>query len=140
MFADEQTARRIERAEAEVMRDLAHALIGSRRTPEAFVRALGEGYATYLRPQSPLDKPTGMGINGPLHEASLADVEAAYRALNEPVRIEICTLAAPASFEQLGARGYRLQCFENVLCCPLERAPAASRSGIKVERTGSARP
>jgi hypothetical protein len=141
MFIDPTAALRIERAEAAATRDTASGLAGSHRAPRAFARELGPGVAAYVRAGSPLNKLIGVGIDGPLDESGLAAVEAAYRELNEPLRAEIATLAAPEVWEQLGARGYRLQEFENVLCRSLQDLSAPPKGDVRVDRvTGSGLP
>ncbi|HXJ20704.1 MAG TPA: GNAT family N-acetyltransferase [Polyangia bacterium] len=134
MFIDPAAAQRIERAEAAATRDTAGGLAGSDRAPRAFIRELGPGVAAYVRAGSPLNKLIGVGIDGRIDESGLAAVEAAYRELNEPLRAEIATLAAPEVWEQLGARGYRLQEIENVLCRSLQDAPPPADGDVRVER------
>ena len=113
MFADSEMASLLERAEAAAMKTMVSALV--RKTSGAFTLDLGRGVATYARADSPLNKVIGVGLDGALDPARLAEVEHAYRARAEAVRVEISTLAQPAAFEQLAARGYRLLGFENVL-------------------------
>jgi N-acetylglutamate synthase-like GNAT family acetyltransferase len=137
MFIDPAAARRIERAEAAATRDTAGGLSGSDRAPRAFVRELGAGVAAYVRAGSPMNKLIGVGVDGRIDEAGLAAVEAAYRELNEPLRAEIATLAAPEVWEQLGARGYRLHEIENVLCRSLQEAPPAAGADVRVERVSA---
>jgi len=132
MFSDKTTALRVERAEAAVMRDMVEALVDAARARDAFVRELGLGFATYVRPDSPLNKVIGVGLDGPIAEEALGAIERAYHDKREPVRAEIATLAAPATFKQLSARGYRLLGFENVLARPLDR-DAPPRDDIRVE-------
>lgn len=64
MFADKKTALRVEHAEAAVMRAMVEDLVGSERAPQAFVRELGRGMATYVRADSPLNKVIGVGLDG----------------------------------------------------------------------------
>ncbi len=134
MFIDPTAAQRIERAEAAATRDTAGGLAGSDRAPRAFLRELGPGVAAYVRAGSPMNKLIGVGIDGPVDETGLTAVEAAYRELNEPLRAEIATLAAPEVWEQLGARGYRLREFENVLCRTLQDLAGPGDPGVRVER------
>jgi ribosomal protein S18 acetylase RimI-like enzyme len=137
MFIDPSAAARIERAEAAATRDTASGLAGSARAPRAFARELGAGVAAYVRAGSPMNKLIGVGIEGPVDEPGMAAVEAAYRELNEPLRAEIATLAAPDVWEQLTRRGYRLQEFENVLCRSLQDPPAAKNSDVRVDRVAT---
>lgn len=119
MFVDASKARKLENAEAEVQYATVAPLVGSERAPEAFTRRLGQGVATFVRAGSPFNKVIGGGLTGPLDEAALVDLE---RSSPEPLRFELCTLAAPETFAQLSARGYQLVGFENVLAQALDSA------------------
>src|SRR4051812_34673946 len=106
MFADTALAARIEGAEARLTRDSA---------ASGFSRPLGRGVAGFVRAGSPVNKIIGAGLDEPIDEAALAEIETLYRVRGEPVRIELCTLALPENALWLSKRGYRLHGFENVL-------------------------
>jgi GNAT superfamily N-acetyltransferase len=133
MFVSMTTAIRVERAEAEMTRTMADAVIASGRAPDAFVRTLGAGVAAYVRPRSPMNKVIGVGLDAPIERSGLAGLEAALRARDEPVRIELATLAVPESGPSLSARGYHLLGFENVLVRP-PSAPVPRASDVRIER------
>lgn len=137
MFVNTTTAFRIEHAEIALTRSVVESVIASGRAPSAFVRTLGSGVAAFLRPGSPMNKVTGVGFDGPIDDAALADVERKLRSRGEPVRVELSTLAAPESGAWLTARGYRLLGFENVLVRPLATAPTAPVAEIRIERVGA---
>ncbi len=132
MFIDQSAAARIERAEAVLTREAARALVAQGGAAQAFVRELGPGIAACVRPGSPLNKMIGLGLDGAIDADALAAVEAGFRELGEPVRAEISTLAAPAVWDQLAARGYRLAGFENVLVRGLAAGPAPA-GGVQIE-------
>jgi len=69
------------------MRAMVAPLVGSARTPAAFVREVGAGIASFARPGSPLNKLIGAGLDGSLDERLLDDRERAFREAGEPVRI-----------------------------------------------------
>lgn len=138
MFVSSSAVRRIERAEAEMMRSMVEAVIASGRAPDAFARALGGGVATYLRPGSPMNKIIGAGLDAAIDEGALADVEVTLRAHGEPPRVELATLAHPDAGVALTARGYRLLGFENVLARSLSAAPSSRGSAVRVERVTAA--
>jgi GNAT superfamily N-acetyltransferase len=133
MFVDPLIARRIERAESLVMRDMVAPLVGSARAPAAFLREVGAGLASFVRPGSPLNKLIGAGLDGAIDERMLDDVERAFGAAGEPVRVELATLADPATCAQLAARGYQLQGFEHALACPLDQPPSPAGAAIRAE-------
>jgi GNAT superfamily N-acetyltransferase len=138
MFINTTTALRIDHAEAALTRSVVEAVIASGRASGAFVRALGSGVATYLRPASPMNKVIGVGLDGPIDEGALADIERQLRSRGEPVRVELSTLALPESAAQLTARGYRLLGFENVLVRSLATAPTAPVAEVRIERVSTA--
>jgi hypothetical protein len=139
MFIDQTAARRIESAEAQLMRAMVNALAGTTRAPAAFVRELGAGAATFIRPGSPMNKVIGAGLDAPVDAAALATIEGAYRSAGEAVRIELATLADPHTCEQLTARGYRLLGFENVLVRALGDSAATAATGdIRIARVSDA--
>lgn len=119
MFVDAATAARIDRAEARLSLAVAAPL------ENASVTALHGGAAVLARAGSPINKIIGAGFDTTLDERTLDAIEADWRARGEPVRVELSTLALPAVGEQLGARGYRLLGFENVLVRAITGADAA---------------
>jgi len=124
MFIDTTNAERIERAEAQMMREMVTSIVGAQRAPAAFVREVDAGVATYVRSGSPMNKIIGAGLGGPISEPQLGEIERTFWSNGEPVRIEMSTLADPRTYVQLGARGYRTIGFENVLACSLlDRLP-----------------
>jgi GNAT superfamily N-acetyltransferase len=130
MFIDPVGARRIEEAEAQLMRDMGGAL-GD--LPGAFVRPLGGGVAIFVRPGSPMNKVIAAGLDAPIDEAELSEVERAFFDEGEPVRVELATLAVPETAQQLSARGYRLTGFENVLGRGISAAAPPDLRGIEIE-------
>src|SRR5262249_42642275 len=132
--ADTILAKRVESAEARMTQDAALA-IGNRDGARSFARAIGGGIAAYIRPGSPLNKIIGAGIYEPLDMALLAELEALYLERNEPVRVELSTLAATETGLELTKRGYRLHGFEIVLGRSLEQdIPYEGSSSIQIER------
>jgi GNAT superfamily N-acetyltransferase len=130
-------ARRIERAEAEVTRRV----VGSaRRAPGAFWRPFEGGAASYLRPDSPMNKLIGVGLDAPIDPAALSGLEAELRSRGEVVRVELATLASPACCSQLSERGYRLSGFEDVWIRPLTALGPVRASGVEVRAAGAAEP
>jgi predicted GNAT family acetyltransferase len=89
---------------------------------------LAGGTAVYATPGSPLNKVIGVGLEPTFDverlTAELAAIETAWQQRNEPVRIELSTLANPEIYPLLHARGYVLQGFENELGRPLADIPA----------------
>lgn len=136
MFADRALAARIDRAEAALLR---HGVCSALRNQDGSLHPrslpVAGGYALYVSPSSPVNKVIGIGFDGPLEMGSLEAVEDEWRALEEPVRVELSILAHETVAPALAARGYQVHGFENVLGRPIgppEPWPAAP--GITVER------
>jgi len=91
MFADVALARRIEMAEAEMMRDYFRGV----HSAGAFTFDVAGGVAKFARPGSPINKIIGAGIDAPLDSVTLEEIEDRYRSHGEASRIELTTLAAP---------------------------------------------
>jgi len=140
LFATEDLAARIERAEAGMVADAARQV--ARRLPAgaAFIEPIAGGVAIFTEHGSPLTKVAGLGFAGPLDEDELGAIEAAYAVRGCPLRVEISTLADPSIGALLTARGYTLAGFENVLgrALPAE-APARSDGALTIERSGADR-
>ena len=113
LFCDMTLARRIERAEAQLIAACSDA--ARRRDPTGFAIPIAGGVASYAEPDSPLNKVAGLGFAGRPDPAEFDTIEHAFAARGAPVQVEIASLADPALLELLAERGYRLVSFENVL-------------------------
>jgi hypothetical protein len=105
MFVDLSLAARVEAAET--------ALVSA--IPLGFKRRVSGGIARFVRRGSPMNKVVGLCLTEPLDLVALAEIEAAFAAENEPVRIELATCALPQAGRALTERGYVLHGFENIL-------------------------
>jgi hypothetical protein len=85
-----------------------------------------------------MNKVIGAGLAAPIDIDALAALEAALAPANEPVRVELATLAVPETGASLTARGYRLIGFENVLACRLPAALPAVAPAVRIERVHEA--
>jgi len=108
-FADRALARRLESAEAANARGCAPP------HPGAASLEIGGGCAIFAGAESPLTQAVGIGLAGPVSEAQIACLEAFFRSRGARVAIDLCPLANPGLVEALGARGYRVTDFNNVL-------------------------
>ena len=132
-FVSESLARRIERAECQMLADVTRAA-ARRRATEAVVVELAGGVATLGAPGSPLNKLAGLGFAGVPSDAELGAVERAFGERGTPLQVELANLADPAVGAWLTGRGYTLRGFENVLVRPIEpaRAGGAPPQGLDV--------
>jgi GNAT superfamily N-acetyltransferase len=115
IFGDVELARRIERLDADLMRDAADAARRRSNDPRAVALDAAGGVAAWARAGAPLNKVVGVGFAGTLTETDWARVEQMFAAQGEPVRFEVSTLAEPAVHESFSRRGYTLVGFEHVL-------------------------
>jgi GNAT superfamily N-acetyltransferase len=131
LFVTPAMARRIEQAEAEVTRAV---IASARDAPNAFWRPFEGGAASYLRPDSPMNKVIGVGLDAPIDPAALSELETELRARGDVVRVELATVAMAASGILLTERSYRLLGFEDVWLRPLTAPDVVRASGVEVER------
>jgi len=118
IFADALLARRLEWAEA------ANARGTSGQDGTAVLEADG-GCAIFAGAESPLSQAVGVGLNGPVTEAKIVEIETFFRSRGAKPRFEVCPLADPDFIAALGDRGYRVTEFNNVLVKRLAGAEVA---------------
>ena len=108
IFADALLARRLEAAEAANAR-------GCCAGEGSAVLEIAGGCAIFVGAESPLTEAVGLGLNGPVSEATVRELEAFFRSRGAPVSIDLCPHADPGFLESLAGRGYRMTEFNNVL-------------------------
>lgn len=109
MFVDVTLAKRIDQAEAGFGRTIAASVPGAKSID------VDGGISAFVRPGSPINKIVGVGFDGPV------DLAAAEAIWDEPVRLEVATLASPAFVASLV--GYRMIGFEYILLRHLRDLP-----------------
>jgi hypothetical protein len=100
-------AQRLESAEALI--GAACASVGS-----AILEVAG-GTAIFAGIASPLTHAVALGMRGPVRAADIDRMEDFYRVRGATPSIELCPLADASLIELLGARGYRITEFNNML-------------------------
>jgi ribosomal protein S18 acetylase RimI-like enzyme len=121
IFATASLARRIERAETTLIGDSARSAARRARNAGIFISDINGGVAACVEPDSPFNKVAGLGFDGVPEAKALDEVERAFDAQGQPVRVEIATLADPAVAQAFTRRGYDLIGFENVLGLTLDQ-------------------
>lgn len=111
LFADALLARRLEAAEAANARGCSTTEGGG---APAMLEVAG-GCAIFVGAESPLTQAVSMGLNGPVSDEELVEVECFFRSRGAKVSIDLCPLADPGLIRSLGQRGYRASEFNNVL-------------------------
>ena len=109
LFSDLHLARRLEAAEA------ANARGCTAIHPEAASLEIAGGCAVFVGAGSPLSHAVGIGLQGPVAPAELDELETFFRSRGAPVTLELSPFADPGLLPLLGARGYRVTEFLNVL-------------------------
>jgi GNAT superfamily N-acetyltransferase len=108
IFADALLARRVEGAEAAIAR-------GTSGQPGTAVLEVDGGCAIFSGAESPLTQAVGVGLNGPVTESRVVEIERFFRVRGARPRFEVCPMADPEFIAILGRRGYRPAEFNNVL-------------------------
>ena len=109
IFADALLSRRLEAAEAANAR-------GSNGHPgSAVLDVKGGGCAIFAGEVSPLSHAVGIGLNGPVADGQIHEIEAFFRSRGARVTFDISPLADPELIATLSERGYRIAEFNNVL-------------------------
>src|SRR5713226_4603866 len=102
LFADLALARRIEAGEAHVAGEWAQA--HARMFPErgTVAEVVAGGCAVFAGVGSPITQAQGVGMNGPVAEAELDQIESFYASRGSRVPIILCPLADPSLLQLLG--------------------------------------
>ena len=129
----EETARRIEDAQARYAESFAAAL--ARLDPSVGARSLafGGGAAVFAGRGSPLSQALGL-----LGEISAADLDRIEELLGPPCRIELTPHASAALPRLLSERKYRIGEWHQMLARPLETEWPEEPPGVEIARVGPA--
>lgn len=115
---------RLERAQAAQNREL---------TPPGGVLEVAGGVALFHGPGSPLSQALGLGLEGPVSEAQLAQVEAHLGQGGGAPQLELLPWADASLARLLAARRYQVQEFQQVLLRTLGPCePPALAPGVEV--------
>lgn len=113
-FADVALARRLETTDALAGVEFARSWARLNSfTGEVFLAVAG-GHAGFGGVDSPVTQAFGLGLNGPVTEGDLDQMEEFYRSRGASVNVETCPLADPSLLTLLNARGYRPVEYSNV--------------------------
>jgi GNAT superfamily N-acetyltransferase len=137
LFCDLALARRIERAEADLVARASRAARQRLGDLAGFVIPVAGGVASFAEEGSPFNKVAGLGFSGVPAEAAIQEIEDAFAARDSPVQVELAHLGDPEIAKVLTERRYRLIGFENVLGVALGPEPERiAPSGIEVRASG----
>ena len=140
MFATASLARRIESADAGLIRTIAGAAAPRVPKDDIVVCEMHGGVAAYVEPGSPYNKAAGFGFGGVPPAEEMDALEAQFSARNAPLQFEVSSLADPALVKMLTTRGYALVAFENVLGIAVESGARAQAlpPGVRITKTSEA--
>jgi GNAT superfamily N-acetyltransferase len=119
LFATTSMAARIERAEADTVREFGER--ARARNADVLIAPIGGTHAVFAGPGQPFNKLAGLGF-APVEERDIEALESLYDARAAEIRVEQATLADPAVAATLTRRGYVLAGYENVLGIDLRSA------------------
>lgn len=135
LLADAALARRIEAADAAVA--VTSAEIHARLHPGsgALADQVAGGVAVFVGIGSPLTQALGVGMRGPVSVLEMDRLERFFTSRGCDIHVELCPLSDPTLIAELGARGYRLQEFSNVLVRKMRtiESPPTGASPISVQ-------
>ena len=101
--------------------------------------AVGGGIAIFRGINSPMTQAEGVGLSGPLSEEEFDRLEEFFRSRGSAVILEVCPLADANFIQKLGARGYRVTEFSNVLIREItpDEQFASPPSGLTVRQAAA---
>ena len=120
MFATASLARRIEHAEAGLIRDAARACARRVSADQMVVREACGGVGVYVEPGAPFNKVAGLGFDGVPPLEFFESLEREFSERQAPLQFEVSSLADPSMVRLLTHREYVLVGFENVLGLPVD--------------------
>jgi GNAT superfamily N-acetyltransferase len=120
MFATASLAKRIEHAEAGLIRDAARACARRVSADRMVVREACGGVGVYVEPGAPFNKVAGLGFDGVPPLEFFESLEREFSERQAPLQFEVSSLADPSIVRLLTHREYLLVGFENVLGLPVD--------------------
>jgi hypothetical protein len=124
ILSDKKLAVRVERAEALNQVEYAVAYNRLGLEPEAAHKKIGSGYAVFTGADSPITQAFALGMEGPVGEDDLDELESFFKDRGAAVNIEVCHMADMSLPEKLIERGYRISEYSDVLVRPLFESDA----------------
>jgi hypothetical protein len=111
LFADLDLARRLELADAAKHIDYAEARAKLLGTSCCAWERIDGGYAVFAGADNPYSRVVGLGLEGPVSEATFEQAESFYRQRGAQPAFSLCPLADPTLLELLNRHGYQVEMF-----------------------------
>lgn len=122
----DELARACEEAECRHLAEQVRALAQLRPDLHPQVLPFAGGTALLSAPEfgHKLNRVTGAGLEEPITEGDLAELEARFGERATALEVDLCPYAQPRSLAALGARGYGVESFTNTCAAELAGLPA----------------
>jgi GNAT superfamily N-acetyltransferase len=122
----DELARACEEAESGHLAHQVRALAQLRPEMDAQVLPFAGGTAVLSAPEfgHKLNRVTGAGLDDPITERDLAELEARFGERATALEVDLCPYAQPRSLEALGARGFAVESFTNTYAVEIAVLPA----------------
>jgi GNAT superfamily N-acetyltransferase len=119
LLADAALAARLEAADAQG--NVGYVRAKQRLYPESQSAwlAIGDGYAVFTGPASPINRVHGLGMSRAITAPEIDAADGFYRRRGLSPAIDLCPLAHPTLVELLRARRYSVTLFKHVWALPL---------------------
>jgi hypothetical protein len=114
LFSDSDLARRLELADAARHIDYAEARGKLPGVSCCASERIGSGHAIFAGADNPYSRVVGLGLDGPVSEATFEQCEAFYRRRGAQPAFSLCPLADATLLEHLNRRDYRIEMFMHV--------------------------
>lgn len=136
MIVDHGLARRLEATEALLAVEFAHTRIRLFPQYRTEYLAVAGGIAVDDGPGSPITQAMGLGMNGPVDDSEVDQLEDFYRERSRIVNVEFCPHADDSLRQAFAQRGYCLTEQTNTLFNPLTHSSfdLGTVDGLKVRR------
>ncbi len=140
IHADVHLARRLEAIICVEWRRLAETTREGWPEKGATYLDVADGVALWLGEGSPVNVAVGLGMEGPVEEAHLRQVEDFYARRGATPILATCPFADPSLFALLAKRGWQITEFENVLALRLGAAEPSAPGRRRRRPVAGARP
>ncbi|HVF88504.1 MAG TPA: GNAT family N-acetyltransferase [Blastocatellia bacterium] len=120
IFSSRELALRLETAEALNQTEFARAYNQFHDSSEGAYKKINTGYAVFVGVESPLTQAFGLGLDGPVTDAELAELEEFFKRRGAPANVETSHLADMSLTRMFMDRGYRVTEYSDVLAKSLD--------------------
>ena len=138
IFSSRELALRLETVEALNQVEFARVYNEFHDSSEGAYKKINTGYAVFVGVDSPLTQAFGLGLDGPVTEAELMELEEFYTERGAPANVETSHLADMSLTHLFMDRGYKVAEYTDVLARSLDErdvVEASSENGVREIRS-----